>query len=92
MAVHDVHNTDIHNADVGVTQVLATAHLADTPGHQLKLSPAAKSRFTEIRVPAYTEDELRQLLVQVGGSQMVLHHRGGQEHLPAAALKHLGVL
>eukprot|EP00392_Amoebophrya_sp_AT5.2_P015329 g15531.t1 len=57
-------------------QVFATAHVA-TASSRLKLSPATLSRFTEIYVPAYSEEEtwsiVKQMLVDTFGAT------GGEE-------------
>ncbi len=42
-------------------QVFASVHRA-SPAQQLKLSPATRSRFTEITVNLYSDDELRTVL------------------------------
>jgi MoxR-like ATPase len=42
-------------------QIFATVH-RDNPNAALRISPATRSRFTEICVPAYGNDETRQLL------------------------------
>lgn len=47
----------------GGLQVFATIRTSGASGRRVKLSAAARSRFTEVHVPAYGDDELRALVL-----------------------------